>query len=298
MVSGSQYGGIIRHIEPSHLSQIPVPDSDPAMKTKMNGLMDRVINLRNTAASQSVAAEKAFSEAVDMTALPSGMIGFSVSARAMLEGRRRLEAAYHAPGATAVIDSFDKSESLEGVTSKVYWMSRFKRVYGDGGLPYLSADELFTMNPQMTKRILVAPDDGHEKYFVKRDWIVMACSGQIYGLNGAAMLMTPHHEKTFFSHDLIRIIPDPKKIRAGYLLTALTHPTLGRPVLIREAYGTSIPHLDPGDVARFPVVRLDTAVENRIADLAEDAARARAEADEIERAMAIEADEIIEQFIS
>lgn len=294
----TQYGHIIQHIEFGHLNNVPVPRVSTKVAAGLASRFDRIVELRNAGFDLSVEAESAFADAIGLPELTDGSRGFEVQASSMLDGRRRLEAAYHTPEATAVIDRFERCEPLSDVTKQVWWMTRFKRVFGDGGLPYASADELFCVNPPAKKQILVQPGDGHEKYFVERDWIVMACSGQTYGLNGAAMLMTPHHEKTFFSHDLIRIIPNPKKIRSGYLLTALTHPTLGRPVLIREAYGTSIPHLDPGDVARFPVVRLDAAVENQIADLAEDAARARAEADEIERGMAAEADEIIEAFIA
>lgn len=294
----TQYGHIIQHIEFGHLNKVPVPRIDRKVASDLASRFDRIVELRNAGFDLSIKAETEFADAVGEPDSAAHLHGFEVQASSLLGGRRRLEAAYHAPEATAVIAQFGDVDPLEDVTKRVWWMTRFKRVFGDGGLPYASADELFCVNPPAKKQILVQPGDGHEKYFVERDWIVMACSGQVYGLNGAAMLMTPHHEKTFFSHDLIRIIPDPKKIRAGYLLTALTHPTLGRPVLIREAYGTSIPHLDPGDVARFPVVRLDEAIENKIADLAEEAARARAEADEIERGMAAEADEIIEQFIS
>lgn len=294
----TQYGHIIQHIEFGHLNRVPVPRVSNAIAASLTKRFDRIVELRNSGFDSTVIAEGIFADAIGKPATAGGKYGFDIRAANMLSGRRRLEAAYHDPGATAVIARFPRSEQLSNVTKRVWWMTRFKRVYGDGGLPYASADELFCVNPPAKKQILVQPGDGHEKYFVERDWIVMACSGQIYGLNGAAMLMTPHHENTFFSHDLIRIIPDPEKIRAGYLLTALTHPTLGRPVLIREAYGTSIPHLDPGDVARFPVVRFDKAVEDQIADLAEEAARARAEADEIERGMAAEADEIIEAFIA
>jgi type I restriction enzyme, S subunit len=293
----TQYGHIIQHIEFGHLNKVPVPRVSNKVAADLAGRFDRIVELRNSGFDLSVGAESEFAHAIGTPQPSNTEHGFEIQAVNMLGGRRRLEAAYHAPEVTAVIARFAKSEPLGDVTKRVWWMTRFKRVFGDGGLPYASADDLFCVNPPAKKRILVQPGDSHEKYFVERDWIVMACSGQVYGLNGAAMLMTPHHEKTFFSHDLIRIIPDLKKIRAGYLLTALTHPTLGRPVLIREAYGTSIPHLDPGDVARFPVVRLDEAIENRVADLAEQAALARAEADEIERAMAAEADEIIERFI-
>jgi hypothetical protein len=177
-------------------------------------------------------------------------------------------------------------------------MNRFKRFFGDGGIPYLNADELFTVNASDTKRILVAPADNHKDYFVKSGWIVMARSGQIYGLNGAATLATTFHENVFFSDDLIRIVPDTDKIRPGYLLIALTHRTHGRPLLIRAAYGTSIPHLDPVDVREFPVVRLRTKQEDEIADLADAAALARGEADALEAQVAREAESIVERFLS
>src|SRR5690625_6626906 len=120
-------------------------------------------------------------------------------------------------------------------------MTRFKRYFGDGGIPYVSADELFSINPTGSKRILLSDEDkGKAEYRVWVCWIVMARSGQIYGLNGSAMLTTTQHKRQFISDDLIRIIPDASKIRPGYLLTALTHPTLGRPLVIRNTYGTSI----------------------------------------------------------
>ena len=176
--------------------------------------------------------------------------------------------------------------------------SRFKRYFGDGGIRYMSADELFTVNPTDFKQILVSPDDNHRDYFVHAGWIVMARSGQVYGLNGAAALMTAHHENVFFSHDLIRIVPDESKARPGYLLVALTHRTHGRPLLIREAYGTSIPHLDPEDVAAFSVVRLAKEIEDEIADKAEASARARADADALERDVANDAEVIIDHFLA
>jgi type I restriction enzyme, S subunit len=87
-------------------------------------------------------------------------------------------------------------------------------------------------------------------------------------------------------------------IRAGYLLTTLTHPTLGRPILIRIAYGASIPHLDPGDVSDFPVVRLTSSEEDVIADLTEESAAERARADVLERELAVDAGNLIDRFIA
>ena len=77
----------------------------------------------------------------------------------------------------------------------------------------------------------------------------------------------------------------------------MTHPTLGRPLLIREAYGMSIPHLDPDDVAAFPVVRLGRETEDRIADLAERAASEQARAEVLERELAKEAGRVLSEFL-
>jgi hypothetical protein len=223
---------------------------------------------------------------------------FLTPVSAMSVGRRRLEAGFHTPRAAAIFKRFKHFVRVGDVAVRVWWMTRFRRFYGEDGIPYLSADELFTVNAPENKRILVDPEDNYRDYFVKSGWIVMACSGQVYGLNGAAALMTRYHEDIFFSHDLIRIIPNLSKIRAGYLLVAMTHRTHGRPLLIRAAYGTSIPHLDPNDVMDFPVVRLEEGIESSIADLAEASAKARAEADVLERKIATDAGKILDRFIT
>lgn len=302
MMSSAQYGGIIRHIEPSHLGAVPVPIVQERIAADFEDRTNKILELRNLAHRLSLEAENLFESTVGKIKRTESEAAFQVRASQLSTGRRRMEACYHTPVATAILRRFRAIKAevfpLTDVTTNVWWMPRFKRFYGDDGIPYLSADELFTVNPDQSKRILVDDEDEHERYFVKQGWILMACSGQTYGLNGAACLATNHHSNTFFSHDLIRIIPKNDLIRAGYLLTTLTHPTLGRPLLIRAAYGTSIPHLDPGDVSVFPVVRVSAALENKIADLAEESAALRAQADVKERAMAEAAGRIIEHFVA
>ena len=96
----------------------------------------------------------------------------------------------------------------------------------------------------------------------------------------------------------MRIIPDTEQVRPGYLFTALGHPTLGRPLIIRNAYGTSIPHLDPSDIATTPVVRLSEELEHRIADKAERATLLRTEADQLENEIAQKATALIDRYLS
>jgi hypothetical protein len=302
MMSGVQYASVIRHIEPSHMGALPVPIVTEAIAVEFVRRTQAILDLRNRAHGLALASEERFAASVGPVEYDGKETGFELRASALFGGRRRLEATFHAPAPAAIMRRFKAIGAqvvpLSQVSDRVWWMPRFRRFYGDGGIPYLSADELFTTNPAESKRILVEAGDGHEDFFVKRGWIVMACSGQTYGLNGAACLTSEYHENTFFSHDLIRIIPKSSEIRPGYLVTALTHPTLGRPLLIRAAYGTSIPHLDPGDVSAFSVVRLPESEEAAIADLAEEAAAERSQADVLERELTAAADDLMDRFLA
>ena len=303
MMTSAQYGHVIKHLEPEHLHalSIPIPATDRLEEFQL--IAEKILALRNESWRLQLESEELFSTAVGGTSKKATTaIGFEVKASDVFSGRRRFDGAFYAPSATAILDRFARAklsiEPLEKVTKRVWWMSRFKRVFGADGVPYLSADELFSVNPPITKRVMLEQAENAEEFFVKSGWIVMARSGQVYGLNGSVSLMTKWHESAFLSDDLVRIIPDTDKIRPGYLFTALGHPTLGRPLVIRNAYGTSIPHLDPSDIAAVPIVRLANDVESKIADAAEKAVALRAEADTLENEMAQRATELIDRYLA
>ncbi|UHQ19594.1 hypothetical protein LVB87_15615 [Lysobacter sp. KIS68-7] len=302
MMMSEKYGHMIKHLEPGHIEGVPVPILRDDLLRVFNDDVRRVLEHRNQAWSLQKEAEDAFAAAVGGVPSKGSETGFTVRASELLKTRRRLEASFHSPMATDLIEQFKRRglqiELLADVSDGVWWLTRFKRIFGDEGDRYLSADELFSINPGVTKRVLVEQADNPDSYRVKAGWIVMACSGQTYGLNGSVSLMTKKHEDAFFSHDLIRIIPKEGHIRPGYLFTVLGHPELGRPLVIRNAYGTSIPHLDPDDVARTPVVRLKREIEQEIAAKMERAIELRVSADALEDDLANRAELLIHEFLS
>ncbi len=302
MMKASQYGHIIKHLEPNHLEALPVPKLRDRMLQNFNDRVKSLLAMRNRAYDLACQAEDIFENAIGQVVLDENPeTGFCVKASDLFINRRRLEGGFYSPVVSAILNRFEalnlRVEPLAKLVERVWWMTRFKRVFGDEGVPYLSADELFSQNPPISKRVVVEQAEKPDEYFVKAGWILMACSGQVYGLNGSVVLMTKKHEGTFFSHDLIRIVPREELVRPGYLFTALGHPKLGRPLVLRNAYGTSIPHLEPSDVATIPIVRLTEEQENLIADLMEEAVTLRAEADELENTITNEAEEIIYQYL-
>lgn len=303
MMSAAQYGHMIKHLEVAHLDALPVPLLSDDLLASFNGKVSELLRKRDQVHELIREAENLFAQAIgDVTTGENPEIGFSVNASDIFSSRRRLESAFHSPVASAILKRFRqlglRVEPLSTVNERIWWKTRFKRVFGEQGVPYMSADELFTLNQPVTKQVVIEQADNAHEYFVKAGWIVMACSGQTYGLNGSVALMTDKHENAFFSHDLIRMIPKRDRIRPGYLFMVLGHPTLGRPLVIRYAYGTSIPHLEPTDIANFPVVRLGEREEGEIADRAEKAVACRAEADELENDIAAEAEGLMERFLA
>jgi hypothetical protein len=302
MMTSAQYGHVIKHLEVSHLNALPIPDVPEPMLQHFTDRTRVLLDLREKAYAVTIEAEARFERAIGSVTSEHSTSGFSISSSALFDSRRRLEGAFHSPISAAILARFQslglKVQPLESLTDGVYWMTRFARVFGEEGAPYMSAEELFALNAPIEKRVMIEQAKNANEFFVKAGWIVMACSGQVYGLLGSVALMTELHEETFFSHDLIRVLPRCDLIRPGYLYTALGHPTLGRPLVVRYAYGTSIPHLEPKDIARVPIVRLAPSDEDYIADRAEQAAAWRAQADQLENEIADEAEHILNQFLA
>jgi len=298
MISSSQYASVIRHIEIPHLNELPIPEIPESLATYFNREVGNIVALRNEAAALTKSAEDLFEQSIATEARQPASIYRSVGLGELCNGRRRLEAVYHSPQVQRVIAKFVRWEPLGAIVDRVWWPNRFKRIFTEDGTPYLGPDELFTTNVFETKKVQVVGKTNSADFEIQENWIVMARSGQTYGLNGSAKLLTKYHLGWLLSDDLIRISTRPESARPGYVLTALTHPTLGRPLVIREAYGTSIPHLDPNDVASIPIVRLDADVEEEIGDLAENATLRLAEAEAAERKLVMQAESILDQFIS
>jgi hypothetical protein len=183
--------------------------------------------------------------------------------------------------------------SLSSLGYTLFGVPRFKHLYSADGIPYLDSEDIFKVNPILTKFIPPIHKKDADSYYVKPGWLLMACSGQIYGLNGRVILADAWHENKIVSNHVVRIVPphDPDRVPPGYMLMALGHPSFGRPLVVRWAFGTEVPEIHPGDLKDFPVVRLGSDVEREIADQVERANALRRQADEEENAVVAEVEQ-------
>jgi hypothetical protein len=286
IMHSTKYGKVIKHLETEHLHDVPVPDlGGDLLRVTLDDNIRRCFALRDEAYTLVREAEELLAETIGLPDPPQPETGFGVRASEMSLVSRRLEAGAYHPRAVAALKALERSgkpiDRLRDVTARIFGVARFQHVYTDAGTPYLDSEELFKVNPEPHKFIPPGAKRDAVDYLVQAGWLLMACSGQTYGLNGSAVLATPWHENKIVSNHVLRIVP--KDIRSGYLLMMLTHPTLGRPLVLRLAFGTSVPEIDAQELRATPVVRLGD-VEYVIADKVERASALRIEADAVENA--------------
>lgn len=303
LMQASHYGHVVKHLEIEHLNQIPVVAIDEVRRSEFARKVRRIFDNRSRAEELIAEAQALLSSAFHLPAATSRRSTHSTARSSDLgSGRRRLEGSFHAAHVRSLLARIRthavRLERLTELATRVWWMTRFSRTFGEEGVPYMSADELFSIGQVSEKRVHLDPIPNHEEFFVEEGWILMACSGQVYGLNGSVTLATKHHENYFFSHDLIRIAPRSDAVRPGYLFAFLGHPALGRVLVQRTAYGSSVPHIDPGDVEEILIPRLAAGQEREIADLAEESSRLNAEAAEVEREIGRRANGIVQSFLA
>lgn len=298
----AQYGHMIKHLEPEHVQALPVPIPDETQRQDVESLARRAITLRRRALELQDSANRRYEQALNPEGLPTDSPDWGViAAHEVFDQRRRFDAQYYHPSVRAIEallrQASQQVQTVKDVVCDVSLGNRFKRFFGTKGTPYYSASELFDVNAPVTKRIYAGLLDDAEDYLLHQGWLVMACSGQTYGLLGRTMILGTRHEGVFGSHDLIRIHPDETKIRPGYLATVLGDEKYGRPLVVRNAFGTSIPHLDPVDIRTLPVPRFTPDIEAAIADDCEEAFKLFGEADRIESAATDKAQQCVQRLL-
>lgn len=304
MMKTAQYGHIIKHLETHHLDPLPIFDLPKEFRTKFDEYARRILDLRNKAHILANTAEEEYSNVVgDERYMNVGKPGFTTQATEMFRAGRRLEANYHNPVARAaeraIQSNAQRLHRLENLVERVHVPGRFKHVYGDEGVPYLDSAQILEVAPDIKKRVLSMEGKKQDDYLVNAGTLLMPCSGQLHGIIGSVVLATSWHENKILTNHILRIIPKSNsEIRVGYLQVVLGHPHLGRPRVLRGAFGSSVPELSPKDIKALSVPRFPTAIEDRIADLMEEASRLRTQADEVEELVAAEAEEQVNRFLS
>lgn len=302
MMLSSHYGHIIKHLEVEHMAALPMPIPDDNTLGEFESQFDLIHEKRTAALAAVETAEAIYEEIVgvpteDATSNPTTI----VDSGRIFGGRRRFEGAYHIQFVEEIRAAIEKTSlgafTISEAGYRAWLPNRFSRISAKAGIPLLESGALFEVNPDLLKRISERALTDDYKGRVEANWILMARSGQTYGINGCSRLVGCNERDSIVSDDIIRLqAGEGATLQPGALLTALTHPILGLPLVKALAYGSSIPHIECNDVEALRIPRMEEGLAAKMDNLQKTAQRLWDEADAIERSMGERATQVILQL--
>jgi len=252
-----QYGATVKHIEPEHVANIPIPRI-PEIEKEIHKKIMKAHEMIEKAQELLLEAERMIYTELGLPEIDEDKIeyfggedgriakAFTISSR---ELEYRLDASYHAPIVKEVKNklytSHYKVKKVQELAD-VFHLPTYKRIYvkPSKGYPIISGSHLNIIKPFDLKYISSLSfknTDELQKYVVRYGWILITERGTI----GVCSLVSKSQDGWLASHNILRIIP--KKINNGYLLAYLNS-EYGQIQLKFAGLGAVVSVLDPQDV--------------------------------------------------
>lgn len=168
------------------------------------------------------------------------------------------------------------ADLCEGGADGIYHAGRESRTWVDEpefGVPFLSSSSILAADlsglPLISKKQVAA----NPRFTLRPGWTLITRSGTI----GRMVYTRPDMAGLACSEHVMRVVPNLKKVRPGYLFAFLSS-KFGVPLVTSGTYGSIIQSIEPQHIADLPVPRLGDKVERRAHALVEEAASLRTDA--------------------
>lgn len=268
IISGT-YGAIIQHIEPHHIADLPVPRLGDKLEREVHERIQSASDKRTKAIFQQKYAVDVFYEIFKLNrsiekGKPENFTTYSVSSSSLY----RLDAFHYCPNFLFAADELKHCSNTSkqiGDIAKIFTPNIFKRIYVDEpsyGYPYFSGSELFQISPEH-RGYLSKKAPNITDYLIKKNWLLLQDAGQVGGLVGRMVRVAPYADNSAVSNHLMRIVAKNSE-DAAYLFAVLSSPH-GYRAIVRHAFGSSIPQLEPSHIKTIFIPWDDDEVRKQIA---------------------------------
>lgn len=215
----------------------------------------------------------------------SNRLWFSLSAKWLLDGEQRFDATAYAHGAIHALDLIEKAPviktRLARCVSRIYHptenqpRSNFRRIWVDAhhGTPFLSGRQLFHFRPEINRYISNQLPKIHELR-VPVGTILLTRSGTL----GIPVLVGERLSRFAVTDDALRIFAG--TVPYGYVYAFLAS-QYGYALIARNAYGSTVEHLEARHLGQIPVPMADGETQQEIHGLIVEAYRLRDHANDL-----------------
>lgn len=295
IIKTNQYGAVVSHIEPEHLSNVPIPNPPDFIKKIIHGLIVKSFQLRDESNELINQAEKLFHQELNLPPIEElkpkyfndkiDIRNYTVNLSKL---NNRFDGSYHVPVVEVILERF-KKKSAEVTTiadprisRDITLPGRFKRVYVEEGqgTVFFGGKQLFELVPSAEKYLSLMQHGERirNELILKENMVLVTRSGTV----GKTVLVPKHWEQWVANEHVIRIIPSGKDI-AGYLSVFLAT-EYGQELICRNTFGSVVDEIDTQNIADIiiPILQ-DQSVQTKINNLALEANSKRTEAYNLER---------------
>lgn len=290
LITTSNYGAVVQHIEPTHLNEIEVPIPDKCVLDELNEKVKKsceYLDESNTLFSQAVneLAERFETEQKGFEDSQKIFESLNINCVSASTINGRLEANYHCPQVLELERQLMTAESHvsrlsdKKFCSSIFRPTQFKRIYvEDGfGIPFFTGKSIGENNPSDTKYLSYTQhEDKIKELILEQNDILITRSGTI----GKVVLVPKHWDGMAISDDII-IIKCPNSEIAGYITAWLSTPQ-GQLLIKRNAYGAVVQHIEELHVADVLIPELSDAELERIGSSVLRSSACRTEANKLE----------------
>jgi len=279
-----QYGATVKHIEPHHVANIPIPHILD-LEEKVNQKILEAHKLREKAQELLLEAEEMIYSELGLPKIDEddveyfdGEIGKLVKAFEVKTSELdyRLDASYHIPILRLIKKNLREQESkgkfqlkrLGDRIAEVFDLPTYKRIYvkPEEGYPILSGIHLrqtriYDLKYISGRSFYQRGKSMIDKYRIKKGWILTTERGT----TGISTLVTEYWNGWLASHNILRVVP--QNINSGYLLAYL-NTEYAQYQLKSKELGAVVEVLDPRDMENILIpIPIDESIENKIGSL-------------------------------
>lgn len=160
----------------------------------------------------------------------------------------------------------------------VFYGNIFSRIFvrkPEHGMPYLAASDTVLANLD-TGRYLSKKQAAELNYLIlKKDWILVTCSGTL----GNVTYTNKNFENRIATHDLIRVIPNSKKVNKGTLYAFLAS-KFGYYQITQSQFGGVVKHINTEQTKSIIVPVFPKDFQQEVDEMVQESARLREESND------------------